>query len=506
MEIKLVTIEPGLLYFRCRGALGHSLATDSPDPHAGDRQTSVAGRPLGHSLATDSPDPLRTLLSNQSWEGSVLLDLRDIDAVGTESIGWLVHWHRWVTKTGGVLALCCIPSRFSDFFRLCHLERLIPIYEDETAAREGLNSFGIAEALPGKAEPGIGRSVAAKPAPEDGVIPLLKPVPPMVPAGNEEPAGVRPGSPPARVVEVLVVDDSSVERRRAGDALEKRSADRPPPGGGIHVLYAGNGREALTVIEQKRPNLVVTDLVMPGMDGLGLVKEVRATYPSLPVVLMTAHGSEEIAAAALRAGAASYVPKKYLARDLAETVETILRLAQADREQLIFPHLIASEYRFLLPNNLDLVPPLVDFLQGHLERKRICHEMGALHVAIALREALVNAVTHGNLEAPGALREHDYAGYLRCVSERQGQSPYKDRHVHVTAHETPQDIVYTIRDEGPGFDTATLPDPTCSDNFKKATGRGLYLIRTFMDEVKFNDAGNEITLIKRGVRDRPNAQ
>jgi hypothetical protein len=110
----------------------------------------------------------------------------------------------------------------------------------------------------------------------------------------------------------------------------------------------------------------------------------------------------------------------------------------------------------------------------------------------------VNAITHGNLEAPGALREQDFPGYLRCVSDRQGQSPYKDRHVHVTAHETPREIVYTIRDEGPGFNTAALPDPTCSDNLKKATGRGIYLIRTFMDEVKFNGAGNEITLIKRG--------
>jgi anti-sigma regulatory factor (Ser/Thr protein kinase) len=118
-------------------------------------------------------------------------------------------------------------------------------------------------------------------------------------------------------------------------------------------------------------------------------------------------------------------------------------------------------------------------------------------VAIALREALVNACTHGNLEAPGGLKETDYEGYVRCLAERQKQSPYKDRHIHVTAYETPQEFVYTIRDEGRGFDTSCLPDPSNSENFKKAAGRGLYLIRAFMDEVVFNEAGNEITLVKR---------
>jgi CheY-like chemotaxis protein len=78
--------------------------------------------------------------------------------------------------------------------------------------------------------------------------------------------------------------------------------------GDIRVVHAGNGRDALEKIKSAPPDLVVTDLVMPEMDGLELVKEVRRTYPTIPVILMTAHGSEEIAAAALKAGAASYVP------------------------------------------------------------------------------------------------------------------------------------------------------------------------------------------------------
>jgi anti-sigma regulatory factor (Ser/Thr protein kinase) len=120
-----------------------------------------------------------------------------------------------------------------------------------------------------------------------------------------------------------------------------------------------------------------------------------------------------------------------------------------------------------------------------------------LRVGVALREALINAVIHGNFEIPGDLRANDAEGYQLCLSERQTQSPYKDRQVHVTAHESPNQVTYKIRDEGRGFKTSALPDPTDAENMRKATGRGLFLIRTFLDEVKFNEAGNEITLMKR---------
>jgi anti-sigma regulatory factor (Ser/Thr protein kinase) len=56
---------------------------------------------------------------------------------------------------------------------------------------------------------------------------------------------------------------------------------------------------------------------------------------------------------------------------------------------------------------------------------------------------------------------------------------------------------FVIRDEGPGFDPASLPDPTDPENIEKACGRGLLLMRTFMDKVDYNRTGNQVTLTKR---------
>jgi CheY-like chemotaxis protein len=122
---------------------------------------------------------------------------------------------------------------------------------------------------------------------------------------------------------VLVVDDSPFDRRLAGRIIESSV--------GLTPLYAGNGREALELLERESPAAVLTDMQMPEIDGLELVNEVRSRYPGVPVVLMTAHGSEEIAILALQAGAASYVPKRALSSDLIRTLKQVLDVAAVDR-------------------------------------------------------------------------------------------------------------------------------------------------------------------------------
>jgi anti-sigma regulatory factor (Ser/Thr protein kinase) len=69
--------------------------------------------------------------------------------------------------------------------------------------------------------------------------------------------------------------------------------------------------------------------------------------------------------------------------------------------------------------------------------------------------------------------------------------------VYVTVQITREEARYVVRDEGPGFNPSKLPDPTDPSNLERVSGRGLLLIFTFMDEVKYNATGNEVTMIKR---------
>jgi serine/threonine-protein kinase RsbW len=95
-------------------------------------------------------------------------------------------------------------------------------------------------------------------------------------------------------------------------------------------------------------------------------------------------------------------------------------------------------------------------------------------VSMAVREAMINAVLHGN--------EYD-----------------KNKRVNLTLEQKGQELIVTITDEGPGFVPEEVPDPLAPENLLKGSGRGIFLMRAFMDEVRFRkmNPGTEIILIKR---------
>jgi anti-sigma regulatory factor (Ser/Thr protein kinase) len=159
-----------------------------------------------------------------------------------------------------------------------------------------------------------------------------------------------------------------------------------------------------------------------------------------------------------------------------------------------------THWTFAIDNDPSLVAAVVDHLQEHVARLGLCDETGRIRLAIALEEALVNAVYHGNLELTSDLRESDMNGYYGLAERRRQEEPYRGRMVHVEATISPHEATFVVRDSGPGFDPTSLPDPTDPENLEKLTGRGLLLIRTFMDEVRYNAGGNEITMVKRGCR------
>ena len=106
----------------------------------------------------------------------------------------------------------------------------------------------------------------------------------------------------------------------------------------------------------------------------------------------------------------------------------------------------------------------------------------------------------GGVPAADLLEKAD--AYEKRLAERRSQPPYRDRRVYLTVKESREETVYVVRDEGPGFDPKMKIDPTSTQNLESPRGRGLLLIRTFMDEVTFNEKSNQITMVKRRNRSR----
>ena len=298
---------------------------------------------------------------------------------------------------------------------------------------------------------------------------------------------------------VLVVDDSPVDRLLAGRILEKV--------GDIEIFYAEEGQQALEQVEAHVPDLVLTDMQMPVLDGFGLVEAMKKNFPLIPVILMTAAGSEDIAVRALQCGAASYVPKKHLADDLAEIVHRVLTMSQAQRKHArVLNRMKRWDTEFEIENERGLVLSLASHLQQNFAAMHLCAESEGLRVGVALEEALLNAFYHGNLEVSSHLREQDYQLYVDLAERRTREAPYKERRISVTSSLSRSEAVFVIRDDGPGFDPSTLPDPSDPEYLERPHGRGLMLMRTFMNEITYNAAGNEVRMVKHATRDNSDVE
>lgn len=289
---------------------------------------------------------------------------------------------------------------------------------------------------------------------------------------------------------VLVVDDLASHRQLTGVLLS-----RIP---GWKAVYAANGKEALDKLAEQPIDVVLTDMLMPEMNGLELLREVRRSYPHVPVILMTASGSEYIAVQALQEGATSYVPKRGLSKRLADTLHSVLEAARTDRAHMeLNKRLMHQELAFEIENEPPLVLALPSYMRPHLQAGGLGDHMVRVRTHMALEEALVNALYHGNLELGTELRDQNPDSFATLAARRARQDPYQKRRIHVRARFTQEKAQFSIRDEGPGFNPTTLPDPTDPANLDCPHGRGVLLMRTFMDEVRYNEVGNEVIMTKR---------
>lgn len=283
-----------------------------------------------------------------------------------------------------------------------------------------------------------------------------------------------------------------IDEREVSDAVHSILAERSD----LEVKIAATPAEIAD--RRGEQSIVLTNLP----DGsLSLLDELRDdTQRALSsIIVLTSQKNEHLAVEALRQGAISYVPVRLLDVELLKTIDTVSSaLASRDNRLRILECLTCWRNEFVLENDSSLIGPLVRYLQESTQRLGLLCEPGEdTRMGIALEESLLNSMYHGNLEVPSELREDDDSQFYDLVEKRRGESPYQDRRITVRCAFTRDEAIFTIQDEGPGFDVSSIPDPTDPNNVERVSGRGMLLMRTFMDRVEYNELGNQVTLTKR---------
>lgn len=268
-------------------------------------------------------------------------------------------------------------------------------------------------------------------------------------------------------VRVLVVEDSKTMQIFLRNLLEPEDYE---------VIVANDGESGLelfrqAVAENRSFDIVMTDVVMPRMSGLDLLKKVRALNRDTIVVVLTSDANVDTAIEALNLGANNFLHKP------PNSEEILSVMWRATKQREIF--LENAELNPFTERTIHIeIPSQLKFIKGIAhniiaDAKLMGYDEAELHdkIPVTVDEAVTNAIKHGN-------------------------KFQEDKKVYIDIHIDVERIKIVVADEGPGFNVKAVPDPTDPANFMKPSGRGILFMSIGMDEVRFNEKGNILTLIK----------
>ncbi|HEY1405453.1 MAG TPA: response regulator [Spirochaetota bacterium] len=292
---------------------------------------------------------------------------------------------------------------------------------------------------------------------------------------------------------ILVIDDDETIRFSLTKKLTKH---------GYNVISADKAEDALYLFKGDRQKIdfVITDIRLRKMDGIELLRHITSMDHPVPV-LLTGQGNIEDAVNALRYGACDFIRKPFDPSDVANVVRSVLKRREEERLTLdMGQHLLYEQRKFSLPSDVNLGNVVSFVATAHLPKMRICNRATAENVSLALREAITNAMFHGNLEISSDIREKEgIKAFNEMIEKRNAEEKFAVRRVQFQYEITRDYAEYIIEDEGAGFDHRKLPDPRDPENFFNKSGRGILIIQLHMDEVEWNAKGNRIRMKKYRV-------
>ncbi len=266
---------------------------------------------------------------------------------------------------------------------------------------------------------------------------------------------------------ILIVDDHD----DLSSALEEVFSNA-----GYFVKTTESRDEAVRLDETHDYDVVITDL-----DGdAAFPEENTETDDNTCLPTLETGESSRSFVRAFKICATNFNRENFSEEELKHVFETILNYKALHVDKKQFVSHIREKIEFEFPSAISLMHNILDYLMKRVEKVGVINPESS-NLFIALDEAFVNAVKHGN--------KFD-----------------KDKIVRVSAEVSPTEARFTIEDEGEGFDVQSIPDPRNPENLFKTSGRGVLFIYNIMDEVKYNERGNRLTMVKKSDVPNPKSQ
>lgn len=289
-------------------------------------------------------------------------------------------------------------------------------------------------------------------------------------------------------MKILIVEDDKASRFFLESLLESNEYD---------FRSAANGIEGLNIFEEYKPDIVLSDIQMPIMDGLELLEAIRDTKSDTIVIMVTAFGTENYAIQALHLGANNYLKKPVSGQELLRLLKKYKAILSSKYSPDTLPgRLINRKFTLEFNTEFNKIPKIVDkvIVESNLD----IDDNEKTNIELGLVELITNAIEHGNLninyfEKQKAL-DNGVLGDL--YSERMKSPVYQNRAITIDFFADNEKFQWTITDEGDGFDWSTLPNPTDEDHILELNGRGVFISRFLFDKIEYIGKGNIVTATK----------
>ena len=266
---------------------------------------------------------------------------------------------------------------------------------------------------------------------------------------------------------------------------------------GHSVFCARDGEEALKILQNEEIDGIFCALTMPKLGGLELLKEVQSANSRRPIVILCPPNDSENALNALQLGACDYLLKAINPLELQRTLDRVVSLQEGFHfSAYAMDHLLQETRTLEIGNDFTGLNRIIAFMTQDLPSYGILNQEQLFRMNMILKEAIENAIFHGNLELRSEMRRENPELFYKTAAQKRDIDPYKDRKLILQYDISRNSAKYVVRDEGKGFVHADLLDPADPDNLLRIEGRGLIMIMNFMDEVFWNDRGNEVTMVR----------
>lgn len=308
---------------------------------------------------------------------------------------------------------------------------------------------------------------------------------PRIPRGPGEESAIAAKRKPL----ALIVDDAPDTRT----ILRALATQR-----GFEVIEAEDGALALEAARSQRPDLILLDIRMPNMNGLEALEEIREEDPNVSVVIISGESDEATLEEALSLGATNFVHKPFDPEEVRFVLDRSFQTIEEEQDiQAVVKLVTRRATRIDLPSETLMLGKVVSYLGRELTHNFVGYTVQLTDIKLALYEALANALEHGNLEITfdEKTQAMETKGGILGLIQTRIEAGLGERQIQISVEYDQASVTYRIEDQGPGFDPATMINKPVADT-SALHGRGITLIRHYMDEVSWNESGNEITLVK----------